>query len=51
MCTMTWHTVTLAPERLEGMLDAIRSAGGTVTHCWSAAGSVHLTWTCPDGRR
>lgn len=46
---MTWRTETVAPERLEGLLEQIRGAGGTVTRCQPQRDGVHVTWALPSG--
>ena len=42
---MTWHTATIAADRLSALLTTIRSTGGTVTHCRPQTDGVRLTWT------
>lgn len=44
---MIWQNAAMTVERVEAMLTAIRSAGGTVTHYWHEAGRVCVTWTRP----
>lgn len=44
---MTWHTATVATDRMAALLATIRSTGGTVTHCQPQTGVVRLTWTTP----
>jgi hypothetical protein len=42
---MTWHTVTVATDRLAALLTTIRSTGGTVRQCKPQTDGVQLTWT------
>ena len=42
---MTWHTVTIATDRMAALLTTIRSTGGTVTHCQPQTDGVRVTWT------
>jgi hypothetical protein len=44
---MTWHTATVAIDRMAALLTTIRSTGGTVTHCQPQTDGVRLTWTTP----
>jgi hypothetical protein len=45
---MTWQTVTVAADRLAGLLSTIRRTGGTVTSCRPRPSGVVVTWTTPS---
>ena len=42
---MTWHTVTVATDRMTALLRTIQTTGGTVPHCQPQTDGVRLTWT------
>lgn len=44
---MTWQEATTSAERLDALLKAIRTAGGTITSCRPEPGGYHVTWTAP----
>ena len=46
---MTWETITIAIDDLDGELERIRGAGATVTHCTPQADSYVVTYCV--GRR
>ena len=50
---MTWHTATVATDRMTALLTTIRSTGGTVTHCRPQADGVrlYLDIMTPSGHR
>ena len=44
---MTWHTTTVAPDRLAELLATIRDTGGTITNSQPVADGIRVTWTTP----
>ncbi|WP_460716807.1 hypothetical protein [Nocardioides dilutus] len=45
---MTWHTLVVDPEDLAGLVETVRTGGGTITSCRPQPGGICVTWTMPS---